>query len=91
MLVTYIFHYKYYTDSQADYGPMSNKMLQFNTGDTRIVHYVTIIDDEICEACPNEAFFCNISLANGQPHVTIIQDHTRVMITDSMELECSKC
>ena len=66
-------------------------MLQFNTGDTRIVHYVTIIDDEICEACPNEAFFCNISLANGQPHVTIIQDHTRVMIVDSMELECSKC
>ena len=61
-------------DSPADYGPMSNKMLQFNTGDTRIVHNITIVDDDICEACPNEAFFCNISLPNDQPHITIIQE-----------------
>ena len=34
------------TDSPADYDPMTNKRLNINTGDTRIVHNVKIIDDE---------------------------------------------
>ena len=80
----------YDTDSPADYDPETNKRLNINTGDTRIIHNVKIIDDEICEYCPNEVFFCNISLLNDDPRITINQHHAKVMILDSMEVECSE-
>ena len=82
--------YLYDTDSTADYDPLTNKRLNISTGDTRIFHTVKIIDDEICEACPNELFFCNISLLNDDPRININQHHAKVMIVDSMELECSE-
>ena len=53
-------------------------------------HTVKIIDDAISEDCPVEAFFSSISLLNDDPRITIIQNHAKVMIVDSMEIECSK-
>ena len=80
----------YHIGFPADYDPVTNKRFNISTGDTRIIHTVKITDDEICEACPNEVFFCNISLLNDNPRIKINQDYARVMIADSMELECSR-
>ena len=79
-----------FKDSTDDYEPVMEKLLQFNIGDIRVNHTVKIIDDVICESCPTEVFFCNISLLNDDPLINISQDHARVMIVDSKELECSK-
>ena len=79
-----------FKDSPDDYEPVMEKLLQFNAGDIRVNHTVKIIDDVICESCPTEVFFCNISLLTVDPRINISQDHARVMIVDSKELECSK-
>ena len=79
-----------FQDSPDDYEPVIEKLLQFNAGQTRLNHTVKIVDDVICESCPTEVFFCNISLLNDDPRITINQDHARVMIADSVELECSR-
>ena len=79
-----------FKDSPDDYEPVVEILLQFNAGDIRVNHTVKIIDDAICESCPIEVFFCNISLLNDDPLINISQDHARVMIVDSKELECSK-
>ena len=78
-------------DSPDDYESVMKRLIHFNIGDTRVNHTLKIIDDIICEGCPVEAFFSNISLLNDDPRITIIQDHARVMIVDSMEIECSRC
>ena len=78
-----------FKDSPDDYEPVMEKLLQFNI-DIRVNHTVKIIDDVICESCPTEVFFCNISLLHDDPLINISQDHARVMIVDSKELECSK-
>ena len=64
--------------------------LQFNQGDTRICHTITINQDVICENNPNEDFFSNLALASGTRPITVIREHARVIIDDNMESECSK-
>ena len=75
----YMFSFK---DSPDDFEPVMKKLLQFNAGDIRVNHTVKIIDDVICESCPTQVFFCNISLLTNDPLINISQDHARVMIVD---------
>ena len=75
--------------SQDDYEQLTNKDIHFNTGESRVTYNVKITDDNICES-PSEAFFCNISIINGDSRVNITQDHVRIIITDSKELECGR-
>ena len=62
--------------------------LQFNQGDTRVCHTITINQDEICENTPNEDFLSNLTLASGIQPITVIREHARVIINDDMEPEC---
>ena len=64
--------------------------LQFNQGDTRICHTITINQDEICENNPREDFFSNIALASGIQPITAIRERAQIIIDDDMEPECSK-
>ena len=75
--------------SPADFLAASGQ-LQFNQGDMRVCHTITINQDEICENNPNEDFFSNLALASGMQPITVIRERARIIIYDSMELECSK-
>ena len=79
----------FHSASPADSVAVSG-LLQFNQGDMRVCHTITINQDEICENNPNEDFFSNLAFASGMRLITVIREHARVIIDDNMESECSK-
>ena len=68
---------------------MTNTLLHFNTGDTRAVHTINIIDDDICES-ELEEFTSSISLVNQDSLTNIITPLVRILIDDSTEIECGR-
>ena len=75
--------------SPDDYGGVIDQLVQFNTGDTKQTHTITIAQDLLCEDDPNE-FFSNIALVSGTQPIEVIHPQARVIIDDSMEPECGK-
>ena len=64
--------------------------LQFNQGDERVTHIITINQDDICENDPYEDFFSKLTLESGVQPITVIQPRAQVIIFDNMEVECSE-
>ena len=75
--------------STADYDAVMGEPLQFNQGDERVCHIITINPDNECEE-PYEDFFSNLTLVSGVQPITVTQPRAQVIINDSMEPECSK-
>ena len=76
--------------SPADYNAVFNQLLQFNVGDERVTHTITINQDDECEDDPNEDFFASLTLQSGLQPITVIQPQAQIIISDDMESECSK-
>ena len=74
-------------DSPGDFEPQNDYQLTFNTGDTRVVRTISIVNDDICES-QHEEFFSRISLFTQDRHINIAQSQTRIVILDSTEREC---
>ena len=75
-------------DSPGDFEAQIDRQITFNTGDTRVVHTINIVNDDICES-PQE-FFSRISLFTQDRHINIARSQARVVISDSTERECGK-
>ena len=76
--------------SPDDYLGISNEIIQFNVGDVRVNHNITIIDDEICEDNPNEFFYSNLTLFSGEQPIIVIRPDALIVIDDTLEPDCSK-
>ena len=80
-----------YPVSPGDYTAVVNQMLQFNVGDVRVTHTITINQDDECENPPNESFFSDLALVSGVQPINLIRPRAEVIIDDNLEPECSKC
>ena len=69
---------------------VSTQPLQFNQGDVRSCHTITINQDNICENMPNENFFSNLTFDSGIQPISLIRERAQVIIDDDNEPECSK-
>ena len=78
------------TVAPDDYEPETGRQLRFQAGQTGVTHTVKINRDDVCEGCPSEDFFCNITLLHDDPRINIFRSYARVVIIDSMELECGR-
>ena len=76
--------------SPGDYDAVVDQLLEFNLGDERVTHTITINQDDECEDDPYEDFFSNLALENGLQPITVIQPRAQIIISDDMESECSK-
>ena len=76
--------------SPGDYNAVVNQLLQFNAGDERVTHTITINPDEECENDPYEDFFSNLALVSGVQPINLIRPRAQVIINDDLEPECSK-
>ena len=76
--------------SPLDYDGVMGEPLQFNQGDEKITHTITINQDGECEDDPNEFLFSNLALERGVQPITVIQPLALVIIIDDLEPECSK-
>ena len=74
-------------DSPGDFEPQNNYQLTFNTGDTRVIYTINIVNDDICES-PQGEFFSRTSLFTQDQHINIARSQTRIVISDSTEREC---
>ena len=72
------------TDSPGDFEAQNDHQITFNTGDTRVIHTINIVNDDMCES-PQEEFFSRISLFTQDRHINIAQSQTRIVILDSTE------
>ena len=79
-----------YPVSSDDYIAVVNQMHQFNVGDVRVTHTITINLDAECENAPNEYFFSNLALVSGIQPMNLIRPRAQIIINDSLEPECSK-
>ena len=79
-----------YPVSPDDYIAVVNEMLQFNVGDVRVTHTITINQDAECENTPNEFFFSNLFLVSGVQPINLIRRRAQIIIDDNLEPECSK-
>ena len=79
-----------YSVSPQDYDGVRGETLQFNQGDERITHNITINQDDECEDDPNEFFFSNLALVSGVQPIAVIQPRAQITIIDDVEPECSK-
>ena len=75
--------------SPGDYNAVMGELLQFNLGDERICHTITINQDDVCEE-PYEDFFSDLILDSGIQPITVVQPRAQVIINDTIEPECSK-
>ena len=57
--------------------------LVFATGDNRVCHEVTILNDDICERPLLEDFFSTLSLVAGKQVIVVDPERARVIIDDS--------
>ena len=64
-------------------------IIQFDTGDTRVCHNITIINDQLCEE-QNEKFLSNLTLVSGIQPITVTRTPATIIINDTLEPECSK-
>ena len=71
-----------------DYEEVVDEQLVFNTGDTRVCHSITILQDNVCESDPNEYFFSNLSYVSGVQPISIDPPTAQVIIDDTNEPEC---
>ena len=71
-----------------DYEEVIDEQLVFNTGDTRVCHSITILQDNVCESDPNEFFFSDLSHVSGQERINIDPPTAQVIINDTNEPEC---
>ena len=76
--------------SPGDYIGVVNELLQFNVGDVRVRHNITINQDAVCENDPNEFFFSNLALVSGAQPINLIRPRAEVIINDDLEPECRK-
>ena len=76
--------------SPGDYNAVSNQLLQFNVGDVRVTHTITINQDADCETDSNESFFSNLTLVSDVQPIIVIQPRAEVIVNDDLEPECSK-
>ena len=76
--------------SPGDYEAVVNQMLQFNVGDVRVTHTITINQDIECENTPNEFFFSDLALVSGVEPINLIRPRAQIIIDDNLEPECSK-
>ena len=65
-------------------------MIQFNMGETSVVHNITIINDDLCETEPDEFFLSDIVTVTGVGEINIVEPQARVTIEDASEEECGK-
>ena len=77
-----------YPESYQDYIAVIEELLQFDVGEQRVEHSITIIQDAFCE--PNEGFFSNLALVSGVQPINLIRSRAEVIIDDDVEPECSK-
>ena len=75
--------------SPTDYEGVSGLVLEFNTGDNRVCHNVTIVQDQLCED-PSEDFISNLTLQSGVQPISVVRTPATVNIIDTNEPECSK-
>ena len=76
--------------SPEDYVSVSGQILQFNTGDERVTHTITIHQDQLCEDSPNDRFFSRILFDSGVQPVNIFKPVAEIIIDDSLEIECGR-
>ena len=76
--------------SPHDYDGVMGEPLQFNQGDERITHTITINQDSECEDDPNEFLFSNLALESGVQPIAVTQRRALIIIIDDVEPECSK-
>ena len=79
-----------YPVSPDDHTAVVNQMLQFNVGDVRVTHTITINQDNECENAPNEFFFSNLTFVSGVQPINLIRPRAQIIIDDNLEPECSK-
>ena len=73
-----------------DYVAISGLVIRFETGEGRVCHNVTIIQDTLCEE-PEEDFLVSLTPGSvGDPPISIINSPATVFIDDRSEDECSK-
>ena len=83
--------YSVCTVSPDDYNAVTGDIIEFNIGDTRQTHTITINQDEICEDERLESLFSIITLEDvSGGSVRVIQPQAIVYIDDSDEPECGK-
>ena len=75
--------------SPQGYVDVIDFIIQFNTGDSKVCHNITIIDDQLCEE-PNEEFLSNLALVSGMQPIDVIRTPATIIINDTTEPECSK-
>ena len=76
-----------------DYEAVNSQIIQFNVGDERVTHTITINQDDACEtvtANTAESFFSNLVLCSATAPIRVVQQSAEVTINDSMESECSE-
>ena len=83
--------YSVCTASPDDYNAVTRDIIEFNIGDTRQTHTITIKQDELCEDERLESFLSIITLEDvSGGSVRVIQPQATVYIDDSDEPECGK-
>ena len=75
--------------SPADFGGVSDQIIQFDVGDTGNGFTISIANDELCET-PNESFFVSITLTSRTPPTTVSPSRAQVIINDMNEPECGE-
>ena len=76
--------------SPDDYGSVVDVRLDFNLGQDRACHRVSIVDDDICEINPNENFFSNLEYGGGEQPIRVDPARTEVIIDDTNQPECGE-
>ena len=85
----FLFEYPITTVAPMDYREVLGLIIDFQTGQTRACHRITVNQDTVCEEPPEE-FLSHLTYQSGVLPITVVRTPASIIINDSTELECSE-
>ena len=76
--------------SPVDYDTITDVVLDFPLGESRVCFSININDDDACEVEPVQSFFSNLVLGSGVQPIDVNPSQAQVIIDDDDQPECGK-